>query len=160
MEKYEKAFLIASGVVLVAFLAALAYSVMAMGVSMPGHGEMITLSAGQKLRKVLRTTAPFDNPGVHEIAPGRYEVVVIGQTWSFTPDTIEVPAGAEVTFRATSSDVIHGLMVVGTNVNMMLIPGEVTTETLTFPRPGEYLLICHEYCGRLHHTMSGKVVVK
>jgi cytochrome c oxidase subunit II len=36
----------------------------------------------------------------------------------------------------------------------------VTTETCTFSRPGEYLLLCHEYCGRLHHTMSGKVVVK
>ncbi len=160
MEAYEKTFLVASGAVLVAFLSALAYSVFAMGISMPGRMEMIACTADQKLRKVLRVTPPFDNPGVHETAPGKYDVVVIGQTWSFTPDDIELPVGAEVTFRATSSDVIHGFLIVGTNVNMMLVPGEVTSETYKFSKPGEYLLLCHEYCGRLHHTMSGKVVVK
>jgi cytochrome c oxidase subunit 2 len=85
---------------------------------------------------------------------------VTGQTWSFTPDDIELPVGAEATFHATSSDVLHGFMIIGTNVNMMLVPGEVTSETYKFSTPGEYLLLCHEYCGRLHHTMSGKVVVK
>lgn len=160
MEAYEKGFLTASGLILVAFLGALAYSVFAMGVSMPGRAQMIACSTDQRLRKILRVTPPFNSPGVHEIAPGKYEVAIIGQTWSFTPDDIEIPAGSEVTFRATSSDVIHGFMIVGTNVNMMLIPGEVSTETYRFTRPGEYLLLCHEYCGRLHHTMSAKVVVR
>jgi cytochrome c oxidase subunit 2 len=43
---------------------------------------------------------------------------------------------------------------------MMMVPGEVTSETYKFSEPGKYLLLCHEYCGRLHHTMSGRVVVK
>jgi cytochrome c oxidase subunit II len=160
MEKYERWFLMASGVILIGFLGALAYSVYVMGISMPGRAEMIACTSDQRLRRVLRITPPFNNPGVHQLGPGTYEVAVIGQTWSFTPDDIELPLGAEVTFRATSSDVIHGFMIVGTNVNMMLIPGEVSTETYRFTRPGEYLLLCHEYCGRLHHTMSGRVVIK
>ena len=55
---------------------------------------------------------------------------------------------------------IHGFFIPGTRVNMMLIPGQVSEFDYRFTKPGEYLLICHEYCGRLHHTMSGKVVVK
>lgn len=160
MERFERRFLVAAAAVLVIFFAALAYSVLAMGISMPGSGAMIQCSVDQKLRKVLRKTPPFDKPGVHQTAPGKYDVVVIGQTWSFTPDDIELPAGAEVTFYATSADVIHGFEIAGTRVNMMLVPGEVSTESYTFKRAGDYLLLCHEYCGVLHHTMSGKVIVK
>ena len=161
MEKYEQAFLAACAVVLVVFLAALAYGSLAMGVHLPAHsGRMIHFEAGQKLRKVLRATAPFDHIGVTQIEPGKYQAVVIGQTWAFTPDEIDVPVGAEVTFFATSADVLHGFFIPGTRVNMMLIPGMVSEFDYRFTKPGESLLICHEYCGRLHHTMAGKVVVK
>jgi cytochrome c oxidase subunit II len=160
MERYERIFLAACAAVLVIFLCALGYSAVAMGVNLPSHSGMIHYEAGQKLRKVLRKTPPFDHIGVQEVAPGKYQAVVIAQTWSFTPDEIDVPAGAEVKFVATSADVIHGFFIPGTRVNMMLIPGQVSEFDYRFTKPGEYLLICHEYCGRLHHTMSGKVVVK
>ncbi len=160
MERYERFFLIACAVVLVVFLAALGYGSVGMGIHLPSHNQMIHYEAGQKLRKVLRHTLPFDHIGVQQLAPNKFEAVIIGQTWAFTPDEIDVPAGAEVEFVATSSDVIHGFFIPGTRVNMMLIPGQVSEYDYTFTKPGEYLLICHEYCGRLHHTMSGKVVVK
>jgi len=160
MERYERAFLIACAVVLVVFLCALGYSALAMGVHLPSHNAMIHYTAGEKIRKVLRTTPPFDHPGLLEVSPGKFQVVMVAQTWSFTPDEIEVPAGADVSFIATSSDVIHGFFIVGTRVNMMLIPGQISQFDYRFNKPGEYLLICHEYCGRLHHTMSAKVVVK
>ena len=160
MERYEKAFLSACAVVLVIFLCALAYSSLAMGVHLPSRGGMIYCRAGEKLRKVLLKTPPFDHKGVREIAPGKYQAVVIAKTWAFTPDEIDVPVGADVSFVATSVDVTHGFFIVGTRVNMMLIPGQVSEFDYRFTKPGEYLLICHEYCGQLHHTMSGKVVVK
>jgi len=103
---------------------------------------------------------PFDNPGVRETAPGRYEVVMIGQAWSFTPGEVRVPAGSEVTFLMTSPDVIHGFHVEGTRLNVMLIPGQVARVSYTFEEPGEHLIICHEYCGIGHHNMWGKVVVE
>ena len=43
----------------------------------------------------LREYTRFDSPGVRETAPGRYEVVLIGQMWSFTPNEIRVPAGSQ-----------------------------------------------------------------
>ncbi len=60
----------------------------------------------------------------------------------------------------TSPDVIHGFYIQGTRVNLMVIPGQITRASYRFQRPGEYLLLCHEYCGVGHHTMHGKVVVK
>ena len=65
-----------------------------------------------------------------------------------------------MTFLAAATDVIHGLHISGTRVNMMLIPGQISRNTYRFEQPGEHLLICHEYCGAGHHLMSGKVIVE
>ncbi len=153
IHKYEKAFLFLSGVILVVFLGASFYAAVGMGIMLPSREGEIEVSK-------VRSTPPFDNPGVREIAPGIYEVVVIGQAWSFMPNEIRVPAGAEVTFISTSADVLHGFNIEGTRVNVMLIPGQVSRVTHRFKEPGEHILICHEYCGLGHHLMSGKVIVE
>ncbi len=152
-KRYERIFLSLGAGLLVLFLGALVYAAVGMGMHLPGHG-------GQLDPRAVRTTPPFDSPGVRQVAPGRYEVVLIGQAWSYVPNEIHVPAGAEVLFRATSADVIHGFMLEGTRLNAMLIPGEITELAYRFETRGEHLLICHEYCGRGHHLMFGKVVVE
>jgi cytochrome c oxidase subunit 2 len=90
---------------------------------------------------------------------GRVMVRLIGQQYSFTPQCIVVPAGVPVTFRATSTDAIHGFVVGLTNANTMLIPGFIATFTTTFPKAGEQLMPCHEYCGTGHEAMWAKVQV-
>lgn len=153
IHKYEKAFLTLGGVMLVIFLSAALYSAVGMGIMLPSFAREIDPAA-------VRTTPPFDDPGVREVAPGKYEAVIIGQAWSFVPNEIRVPAGKEVTFRVTSTDVLHGFNIEGTRVNMMLVPGQVSEVTYTFKEPGEHLIICHEYCGLGHHLMYGKVIVE
>ncbi len=150
---YEKAFLWVGGGMLVAFLLVLAYTSIAMGIHLPGRAALVD-------PQTVRSQPPFDAPGVRAVAPGRYEVVMIAQAWSFLPGEIRVPAGAEVTFMATSVDVLHGVHVERSRVNMMLIPGQVARNTYTFREPGEYLMVCHEYCGSGHHFMFGKVIVE
>ena len=76
------------------------------------------------------------------------------------PAEIHVPAGAPVTFRLTSIDVSHGFEIAKTNVNTMVLPGYVSQLTYTFDTPGEYLIVCNEYCGVGHHTMGGKIIVE
>ncbi|HEX6107333.1 MAG TPA: cytochrome c oxidase subunit II [Gemmatimonadales bacterium] len=150
---YEKGFLAVGILVLLACLAALLYATAGAGIHLPGR-------AGRIDPKQVYRTPPFDRPGVREVAPGRYEAVIVGQTWIFNPPEIRVPAGAEVIFTATTVDVIHGFNVEGTRLNMMLIPGQISRNSYRFDDPGEYLIICHEYCGLGHHTMAGKVVVE
>jgi len=41
----------------------------------------------------------------------------------------------------------------------MAVPGQVATVTVEFDEPGEYGLVCNEYCGSGHHTMEGRLEV-
>ena len=92
-------------------------------------------------------------------ADGKVTVRLIAQQYSFTPQCLLVPAGMPVTFRGTSTDAIHGFVVGKTNANTMLIPGFVSTFTTTFPRTGEQLMPCHEFCGSGHEAMWARVQV-
>ena len=154
---YERAFLWFGAVMLVAFLGALGYASVAMGVHLPGRAGAIDPAQ-------VRELPPFDEPGVRQRGPGRYEVVMVSSAWAFEPQEVRIPAGSEVTFLATSTDVIHGLHVEGTLVNMMLIPGQVSRNSYRFEgaegEAVEHLMVCHEYCGLGHHLMSGRVIVE
>lgn len=150
---YERAFLGLGGVMLVVFGVTLVYTSVAMGIHLPGK-------AGQVDPAEVRRIPPFDQPGVRQVGENRYEVVLLAFAWAFQPREIRVPAGAEVTFLATSTDVIHGLNVEGTRLNMMLIPGQIARSTYTFREKGRHLLVCHEFCGPGHHIMSGEVIVE
>jgi cytochrome c oxidase subunit II len=90
---------------------------------------------------------------------GSVTVRAVGQQYSFTPQCIVVPAGRPVTFRATSSDVVHGFLIDGTTVNTMLVPGFVSTITTRFDQPGDRHMPCHEYCGVGHEGMWGEIRV-
>jgi cytochrome c oxidase subunit 2 len=90
---------------------------------------------------------------------GSVTVRAIGQQYSFTPQCILVPTDTPITIRATSSDVIHGFLVDGTNVNTMLVPGYVSTIAMRFDAPGEHHMPCHEFCGTGHEGMWGNIVV-
>lgn len=150
---YEKAFLATSGIVILACMAALVYATVGMGIHLPGRSGNIDPQR-------VYSTPPFNTPGVREVEPGRYEAVVVAQAWAFVPAEIRVPVGSEVTFTATAVDIIHGLNVEGTRLNMMLIPGQITRNSYRFDERGEHLIICHEYCGIGHHTMFGRVIVQ
>jgi len=150
---YERIFLWLGAATLVACLLALTYGSLALHLHLPtAEGTVDPQQVG--------TTPPFDNPGVRQLGPGRYEVVMVGRVWTFAPPEIELPAGADVTFTMTSPDVIHGFYIERTRVNVMLIPGQIARVRHRFDQPGEYQFFCHEYCGVGHHTMHGRIVVK
>src|SRR3989304_1872942 len=149
---YELAGILPSIAIPVGMLAALIVTAFGAGIHVPGVAGRVEVTH-------LATTAPFDQPGAVARPPGRYEVRMVAGIWSFTPNEIRVPAGSTVTFVATSRDVVHGLFIPRANVNVMLLPGQVSRVTAHFTRPGEYPFLCHEYCGIAHHTMWGKVVV-
>ncbi|MBE3595828.1 MAG: cytochrome c oxidase subunit II [Hydrogenibacillus sp.] len=108
----------------------------------------------------VNETPPFDQPGLYAIGPNEYRAVIIAKLFTFIPSDLTIPKGATVHFMITSPDVIHGLSIPGTNVNIMVIPGQVNTFTYTFKRAGEYLLLCNEYCGAGHQMMMAKWTVK
>ncbi len=99
------------------------------------------------------------NLGTALSADGKVTVRLVAQQYSFVPQCIVVPAEMAVTFRGTSTDAIHGFVIGRTNANTMLIPGFVSTFTTSFPKTGEMLMPCHEYCGTGHEAMWARVQV-
>ena len=152
IERLERSFLWAAGAMIVIFFATVTVSAFAWGLQLPSPGGRVDPEA-------LDRTPPFDKPGLREIAPGQYEADMVALTWAFLPNKLEIPRGSTVTFKITSKDVIHGFEIPGKRANVMLIPGQVSSVTVKFDEPGEFLYICHEYCGIAHHAMFGTIVV-
>jgi cytochrome c oxidase subunit II len=152
MDPYERGWIIATVVLLVVFVAAITVAGFSMGIQVPSpQGRVNPQTVGQE--------GAFAQPGLREIAPGKYEVYILAQIWRFDPNEITIPVGSTVTFYVTSKDVQHGFQIEGTNVNMQIVPGQISKLGHRFDKPGEYLIICHEYCGTGHAAMYGKVIV-
>lgn len=90
---------------------------------------------------------------------GSVTVRIVAQQYSFTPQCILIPTDTLVTFRAASADVVHGFLIQHTNVNLMLVPGYVSSISARFSHPTESLMPCHEYCGTGHQAMWAHVRV-
>jgi len=99
------------------------------------------------------------NLGTRLDPKGGITVRLVTTQFSFLPSCVVVPQDTPVTIRVVSPDVIHGLIVVGTNVNTMVIPGYVSRVRTRFPEIGEMLMPCHEFCGLGHSQMIAKVRV-
>ena len=153
VELYEKIWLWGASALLLMFLSAIFVTVGMYAVQPPSHVETVDPEA-------LAASPEFSNPAVTVRPDGSVVVTVVAQLFSFAPDPIEVPADRPVTFRLTSADVIHGFQIVGTNGNAMVVPGYVSQFTMTFHEPGEYTIVCNEYCGLMHHGMLGKLIVR
>ena len=111
--------------------------------------------------KTLHLSGEFveSNLGSSVEADGSVTVRAIGQQYSFTPQCIVVPSETPIRFRATSADVVHGLLIEGTNINTMLVPGYVSELPIRFKTPGDHVMPCQEFCGIGHQGMWGKVKV-
>lgn len=153
VDLYERIWMWAAGVVIAIFVVTIFVTGFAQGVQPPSHVETID-------PQTARSDPRFASPGVETNADGGVTVTALAFLFAFQPNEIRVPAGQPVTFRLTSTDVVHGFQIVGTNGNTMIIPGYVSQFTTTFDTPGEYLIVCNEYCGVGHHVMSATLIVE
>ena len=111
--------------------------------------------------RTLHLTGEFveSNLGSAVEADGSVTVRAIGQQYSFTPQCVVVPSDTPITFRATSADVVHGLLIEDTNINTMLVPGYVSVLPIRFKAPRDHVMPCQEFCGIGHQGMWAKVRV-
>ena len=159
IHRFEKVWIALALVLIVGFIGTIAYGALGPGV------KMVDASGGTIDADAVATGdtgTAFDDPGVRQTGPNEYAVYIVARQFQFSPGTsqpIEVPAGSTVTFYVTSPDVTHGFNIAGTNVNTMVIPGQVAELTVDFDEPESYGIVCHEYCGGGHHTMEGTIDV-
>lgn len=136
------------------FLTATVFSLALLGV--------IALSvriSGRGLPTCLLDVRPFLEGKVIEQAPKRYEIHMVARMWRFEPSEITVPPGSTADIYLSTADVTHGMAIVGTNVNLMAVPGVVNYSRITFDKPGDYTVVCNEYCGIAHHKMAAVIHV-
>ena len=107
----------------------------------------------------LTDVKPFQKGELITHAPDHYEVHYVAKMWEFDPEEITVPAGSTVDIYVSTPDVTHGLILLGTNLNLMAVPGVVNYARVKFDRPRDYELLCHEYCGTGHERMLAKLRV-
>ncbi len=101
-----------------------------------------------------------DAPGVRQTGPNQYEAVIFAFEGGFEPEEVRVPVGAEVTFRVRSTDLEHGFLIEGTDVEFALNAFGFEEATYTFSEAGEYLFMCYIYCSGGHDYMRGMVIVE
>lgn len=152
IDLYERIWMWGVGVILAAFFASTAVGAYGGAMHPPSHVETID-------PKTVLTESPFRRPGVFADQHGRVHARIVGLTFAWLPAALAVPAATPVTFHVTSTDVVHGFQIVKSNGQAMAIPGYVSQFTTQFDEPGEYLIVCNEYCGVGHHVMSAKLNV-
>lgn len=151
VDLYERIWMYVVVVMLALFFTSTAIAAVKGGIHPPSHVETID-------PKTVFTDPRFTPQGVSVDPQGRVHARVIGMMFAWLPATMTIPAETPVTFHITSMDVQHGLQIVGTNGQSMVLPGYVSQFTTEFD-PGEYLVACNEYCGVGHHTMASRIRV-
>jgi cytochrome c oxidase subunit 2 len=120
----------------------------------------VLLIAGLHLSGVLRADTP-----------DALKIEVRGEQWWWrvryplpaggvfeSANEIRIPVGRPVVFDLTAADVIHSFWIPSLAGKMDMIPGRITSLTLSAERPGVYRGTCAEYCGGPHAWMALSVI--
>lgn len=163
LHKYEKIWLIFGMGSLALFLAIIGFAAFWKGAHPPSHIETIdpqNIEAHEAFKP--------ENLGLTEVDDGKYTLNMVASAFDYnfgkdedgqSVKTIRVPKGSTVLFQITTTDVVHGFQVAGTNVNMMVEPGHISRYEAVMKNTGEFTVVCNEYCGIGHHLMYGTVEV-
>ncbi|POZ50345.1 cytochrome c oxidase subunit II [Methylovulum psychrotolerans] len=154
IDPLEKKWIAISLAVVGLFVAIITLDALFHGINPPSKVETIDSASLH-----LSTEFAEDKLGVQTDAQGVITVRMVAGRYSFFPKHITVPAETPLTFRWVSMDVLHGVHIPMTNMSTMIVPGYVAEITTTFPKPGEYPLLCNEYCGLGHNHMWSNISV-
>ncbi len=95
------------------------------------------------------------------------EIYVVAKQWMWKAqhpegqaeiDALHVPTGRAIKLTMTSQDVIHSFYVPAFRVKADVLPGRYTTLWFQPSQPGDYQLLCAQYCGTDHSTMTGHII--
>ncbi|GIX28329.1 MAG: hypothetical protein KatS3mg123_2210 [Burkholderiales bacterium] len=104
----------------------------------------------------VRTETDQKIPVVHP--PAGSDVYLIARLWQWWP-LVELEAGKSYRLHLMSMDWLHGFSLQPENINIQVHPGYEHVLTVTPTKEGTYSIVCNEYCGINHHTMTSKLYV-
>jgi cytochrome c oxidase subunit II len=90
--------------------------------------------------------------------PAGSDVYLLARLWDWYP-VLQLKKGETYRLHLSSADWQHGFSLQPLNINVQVLPGYDMVMTITPTSSGEFGIVCNEYCGILHHTMIGKMIV-
>ena len=103
--------------------------------------------------------APVEVDGVPVVAPpAGSDVYLLGRLWEWWP-ALELKKGESYRIHLSSADWQHGFSLQPTNINISVHPEYEHIITLTPTESGTFGIVCNEFCGIGHHTMTGRIRV-
>jgi cytochrome c oxidase subunit 2 len=86
---------------------------------------------------------------------------VVARRFTFEPAEIEVRSGERIELHVRSADGVHGLEIRQLKIKGLIARGgSITRIEFAAPAPGQYPILCSEYCGADHDDMKGLLVVR
>jgi cytochrome c oxidase subunit 2 len=70
----------------------------------------------------LTDIKPFQKGELIAHSPPHYEPHYVARMWKFEPEDVTVPAESTGDVYLSAADVTHGLILLGTNLNLMAVP--------------------------------------
>ena len=95
-------------------------------------------------------------------------IYIVGKQWMWKAEhpggqheinALHVPINQPVQLTMISQDVFHSFSIPAFRVKREVIPGRYSTVWFEATKTGTYHLFCSQYCGTLHSSMIGEVVV-
>ncbi|MFC4022986.1 cytochrome B5 [Oceanobacillus longus] len=163
LHKYERIWLISGISALILFLTILGFGAFYLGTHPQSHGVIID-PGNIEANEAFQT----ENLGLTKVDDDKYIVNIVATAFNYDlgvddegkpVKNIKIPKGATVLFQVVTPDVVHGFNIAGTNVNMMVEPGFISSIETEMNQAGEFTLLCNEYCGVGHHMMFATVEV-
>lgn len=108
--------------------------------------------AQYQVREEGDTGVPVAHP------PAGSDVYLIARLWEWWP-VLELEKGQSYRLHLSSMDWQHGFSLQPVNINVQVHPGYDMVMTITPDETGTFSIVCNEYCGIGHHTMTGRIHV-
>ncbi len=110
-------------------------------------------------RSSMRAGKPLEEDGVPVVRPPvGGDAYILARLWEFWP-ILELKKGESYRIHLSSADWQHGFSLQPTNINISVHPGYEHIITLTPTESGAFGIVCNEFCGIGHHTMTGRIRV-
>lgn len=90
--------------------------------------------------------------------PAGEDVYLLARLWEWWP-ILELKKDQSYRIHLSSLDWGHGFSLQPVGINIQVQPGYEHVITMTPTTTGEFGIICNEYCGIGHHTMTGRIRV-
>ena len=114
----------------------------------------------ERVDRFIETWKVGEEAGVAivEPPPGS-DIYLTGTGWRWYP-ILKLKKDQTYRLHVSSGDFQHGFSLLPLNMNFHVIPGYDHVITITPTSTGEFPVICNEYCGVLHHAMTGRIIVE